>query len=965
MSVTQDCHPSLVQRLATLLQNYGDSVLDGSSTVTLQVTYIQHLAHLFEQYILCTNQHSFLALPSHPADTIMLLKVQFLFDMLQKTISLKELLLLCGGDFSTALPWLELHTLNFSYNNISCLDESLRLLHVLKSMDLSHNKIQECSEFLKPLCELKHLNLAYNTLQRAPELGLNTKAILVTLVLRHNQLESINGVEHLSSLQSLDLAYNLLMEHRQLAPLAFLHNLNLNMKVRTASISESSNTELSLSPLQDIILWHQKDIEKLDSFREQVGEDWLRYQHHLYGMTDLVFGPTLNEQLIVENNCTPLPILTKSDCTMPKFETLLAPLLLKKEEQGIMEFHTETESTLQWTNHSFLDKATLDRSLQDPQHLKKADTDPAFKEEEDLGVELCRPMLVRVFSEMKDSDTRKALEPLFLRVHQAYILEVDTHQGCVKSRFELDSLRGVSSSHATWKKKGKESFHSVLELRFSYISRERQRRNYLMLDDDPQEALQVLLELLSKIAVENEHRAKKKNAEIVWLHCLRCQAEYQDRTNEKHTSGDAVFCPECNSDNVIQLARQVFVSTSMPVLCGQNNDRFDYINHQKGKYLHGPILVENFSEVSIPPEGTTDTFRTEQCGLFNSVYNLNENCPNCLISSSDSLVLTDQKESKFYLAENWSGSFFNHESFQDIQGYGHAVETVDHRLKLFLDVELFETEEEIRCFQKMSVVKFGYPEEVASFVVLSSQRIYILEMNSHLKGLSSEYLQKKDSHQLCDLRYLEVGLGSQSIHMEFDVVAAPAYTLLIRDGARCKHFFHQMTTLAKESAPKSDSKIKIILNTQLSPKHHLWPLVSENSWTGNEEDSSSQFFYLLAFLQLGDSLTSVSVLATKETLFLLNEDHQWIKSCFRLQTNTTSSRVTVYERQPISYVSSIHLYSSQPCQVDIQFYDELTKEERTWLLKTESVKGTRSLVNWIKDHWEFMFGVKLITAFYL
>lgn len=46
---------------------------------------------------------------------------------------------------------------------------------------------------LQPLFELKHLNLAYNNLQRAPELSLNARTRLVTLVLRHNQLESING----------------------------------------------------------------------------------------------------------------------------------------------------------------------------------------------------------------------------------------------------------------------------------------------------------------------------------------------------------------------------------------------------------------------------------------------------------------------------------------------------------------------------------------------------------------------------------------------------------------------------------------------------------------------------------------------------------------------------------------------------------------------------------------------------
>lgn len=39
-------------------------------------------------------------------------------------------------------------------------------------------------------------------------------------------LSNCEGVEQLSSLQHLDLAYNLLLEHSQLAPLSMLHCLN-------------------------------------------------------------------------------------------------------------------------------------------------------------------------------------------------------------------------------------------------------------------------------------------------------------------------------------------------------------------------------------------------------------------------------------------------------------------------------------------------------------------------------------------------------------------------------------------------------------------------------------------------------------------------------------------------------------------------------------------------------------------
>lgn len=56
----------------------------------------------------------------------------------------------------------------------------------------------------------------------------------------------------------------------------------------------------------------------------------------------------------------------------------------------------------------------------------------------------------------------------------------------------------------------------------------------------------------------------------------------------------------------------------------------------------------------------------------------------------------------------------------------------------------------------------------------------------------SDWLQKCDSHPIVELSYLEVGLGSQSIHMQFGEGGA-AYTLLVRDSLRCKRFFGLLT----------------------------------------------------------------------------------------------------------------------------------------------------------------------------
>uniref|UniRef100_H2UCG1 Serine/threonine-protein kinase 11-interacting protein n=1 Tax=Takifugu rubripes TaxID=31033 RepID=H2UCG1_TAKRU len=493
MAVSNSSQCPLVHSLAKLLRNDGDLVLDGSSTLTLTASSLQQLTRMFEQYLLPrSKQHGFLALPSHPADTASLLQLQFLFDVLQKTISLKlinppsvrlqsvvkifpfkslkylelkqipphcleglrgiysqleiftcskslntleELLSLCGGDLSSALPWLELHTLNFSYNSIVCLDQSLSLLNALKSLDLSHNKIQECAEFLKPLSELQTLILSYNRLQRAPELSLSTRAKLVTLNLRNNELETINGVEQLSSLQHLDLAYNLLLEHSQLAPLSLLHCLNtLNLegnplyfhkthrrcttrhlspkaanlrvsnndatlgqqihsqnappaveplershqevssgagelsdsvsvpefgatnfqkkrnrskvKVRRASISEPSDTDYETrwtSSTEGMVLPHQQEIERMSSFRDQLGEDWLRYQHHLDRASPNYQPCTQTPPLPNGGNAAALPSLSPNTLDVlppPRHsETAVDP---SDEVEDL-----ETESTLQ------------------------------------------------------------------------------------------------------------------------------------------------------------------------------------------------------------------------------------------------------------------------------------------------------------------------------------------------------------------------------------------------------------------------------------------------------------------------------------------------------------------------------------------------------------------------------------------------------------------------------------------
>lgn len=1198
---------SLVHSLATLLRNNGDVVLDGSSTLTLPAATLQQLTKLFEQYLLSrSQQHGFLALPSHPADTASLLQLQFLFDILQKTVSLKlinppdvrlesmvkifpfkslkclelkripphcleglrgvysqlevftcskslssleELLSLCGGDLSSALPWLELHTLNFSYNSIVCLDQSLSLLNVLKSLDLSHNKIQECAEFLKPLTELELLNLGYNCLQRAPTLGLSASAKLVTLILRNNELETINGVEQLSSLQHLDLAYNILLEHSQLAPLSLLHclstlnlegnplyfqkthrtstvrhlspkaaNLKLRLdgtplssselsvlpkrgqlmvqvqtlppsysipadrsnqevssgtgelsdslsvgevavsslhkrrsrskvKVRRASISEPSDTDYEPRPLpstQGIVLQHQQEIERMSSFREQLGEDWLRYEHHLDGASPSTFSTTANQQTSCSktlsnglNTSTIIPQQQPSPPPSPEVLEFLLPPILTSEpgnETSDMDADLETESTLQDLQTIQLTESTLENSVVDglvmnqgvvssPQpspeshrSARAASGETNHEEEEDLGVDLCHPLLVGVLSDKEEGISegqRKGRREVFLCIKKGLVLEVDMQCGQERCRLELDSLAKVETTEAAWARGDTEKQFPAVELQFDYISKEKRRRCYVLLDDDPQQALQALTDILSNVVEENQRRVSELCPSCIRLQCLRCRSEFtlqgeaqedeaggrttrrrgavmlpegvEEQDGEELTEtqwagkGKSQICPECGSDHVVQVAVQSSPYSSTPI---QRSSRPDSEDDRD--------ITESMQSAYKQMTADDDT----------DASNSSSPIPEAATATEESMFVTAQGSS-FFIGDSpgqTSRLSYNSEcqSKEDLAGSYHYAatgatpprvqaqpagrstpndnldllsedyEVVDHRLKLFLDVDVFEEEEELHSFLKMSAVKFGEPGEVPSLLVVSNQRIYFLEVTSDVhRGQLTDWLQKRDSYPIMELSYLEVGLGSQSIHMEFGdgCGMGVAYTLLVRDSVRCKRFFGLLTGIVREMAHKSDSKLKSISTRRLTPEHHLWPLVCEDI-QADVEDGQLQFFYILAFVLQEDVWMPLTVLATRETLYLLREDHQWRKNSLTANENKEpySGSVTVLETQPISCVSSVLLWPSDQSRMDIKLYDETVKQEKTWCVRSESSELLQGLLAWVRAQWEAMFGVKLHTS---
>ncbi|XP_014666190.1 PREDICTED: serine/threonine-protein kinase 11-interacting protein-like [Priapulus caudatus] len=276
----------LILNLARLLREYGEKVLSGSAKLSFTTSALGYLNHVFTRVSHEDYDQSFEVLAGRRAFDALYHDVQFLFDVVQKTISLKlmhtcatlqgpvkvekfrslralemkkvpphlviglqglrprlhsltcsrcvdnleDLFASCGGDMSQAFTWPELTTVNLSFNSIDCLDDSLKLLPALHSLNLSHNKLYQAGSYLELLVSLVHINLSFNQLRWIPRFGSSARSKLTTLLLRNNNLDNLEGVEVLESLQQLDVSDNCLSDHSVLYPLQAntkLTNLNL------------------------------------------------------------------------------------------------------------------------------------------------------------------------------------------------------------------------------------------------------------------------------------------------------------------------------------------------------------------------------------------------------------------------------------------------------------------------------------------------------------------------------------------------------------------------------------------------------------------------------------------------------------------------------------------------------------------------------------------------------------------
>ncbi|KAI8903181.1 hypothetical protein EDD86DRAFT_196170 [Gorgonomyces haynaldii] len=109
-----------------------------------------------------------------------------------------------------------LEDLSLDYNALVSLPQSFCQLKQLKSLSVAHNQIKSLDfNLFSQFGKLEYLDLSHNQLQSLPpSLGYcgTLKTLLIILNLSGNQLQSVQGIEKLRTLQQLDLSNNALVE---------------------------------------------------------------------------------------------------------------------------------------------------------------------------------------------------------------------------------------------------------------------------------------------------------------------------------------------------------------------------------------------------------------------------------------------------------------------------------------------------------------------------------------------------------------------------------------------------------------------------------------------------------------------------------------------------------------------------------------------------------------------------------
>lgn len=116
--------------------------------------------------------------------------------------------------------WTRLSFVSCASNNMVLMDESLQLLPAVETLDLSRNRFAKIASLHKCM-QLKYLDLGFNSIRTISSLN-EVTAQITKLILRNNALTTLHGIENLTTLEGLDLSFNMISNFAEIELLSSL-----------------------------------------------------------------------------------------------------------------------------------------------------------------------------------------------------------------------------------------------------------------------------------------------------------------------------------------------------------------------------------------------------------------------------------------------------------------------------------------------------------------------------------------------------------------------------------------------------------------------------------------------------------------------------------------------------------------------------------------------------------------------
>ncbi|KAL4228720.1 protein kinase binding [Mactra antiquata] len=285
---------------------------------------------------------------------------------------------------------------------------------------------------------------------------------------------------------------------------------------------------------------------------------------------------------------------------------------------------------------------------------------------------------------------------------------------------------------------------------------------------------------------------------------------------------------------------------------------------------------------------------------------------------------------------------------------------IDHNIKLYLELQVFKADETAQCAIQCNIVQYMKTEEIKSLLVISTHRIMIFCFQGNSND--SDWLKCYEDQPISELQYIDIGLGYQTLRLEFDTVCS-SFTLLIADEGRCKQFFTLMSDIVQKEADSGHSQLQRI--TKSNPDT-LENLTVDVLTTEDDVEPQTLVKYLIVRYQTGendpDNTKLMSLVVTESDIVLVDENHQWPLP--RLQASLSEDikgrQFTVIQREKINNIETLMFNEYNHAELQLTFFETSSPDATSvWIISFETIKGVKHFVDAIRDPWQEEFGVSL------